>query len=110
MAIKNNLSYLGLYYSFLTLIFILFIDYSKIDQKLGLAIFGSACSISVGLSALSDDKNFPKTCKGRGRVLCELENLLFSIGGVHIVATFYFLVAVILFYAIRYSKHNSKKF
>ncbi|NOS74937.1 MAG: hypothetical protein HOP36_10465 [Methyloglobulus sp.] len=109
LAIKNNLSYLGLYYSFLTLIFILFIDYSKIDQKLGWGIFISACSVSSALSVLGDEMSFPKICKGRGRILCEIENLLFSIGGVYAVATFYFLVGIILFRAIRYSKYNNQK-
>jgi hypothetical protein len=108
-AINRN-SVFGFYFILLAIIFTLWIDYSKVDQNLVLAIFISACSFYSGLSVLGDEKSFLKVCQGRRRILCEIENLLFSIGGVHFVATFYFVLGIILFHAIRYSKYNSKKY
>jgi hypothetical protein len=100
----------GLYFSFVAMVFILWIDYSIIEKNLAWSIFFAVSMVSIGFSTLGDEKKFPKVCRGRRSILCDIENNLFSIGGVQAVATFYFMGAVLVFYWLRsYKNYKHKK-
>jgi hypothetical protein len=86
----------------------IWIDYSNLEinpKMIGL-IF-SFMFTANGFNLLKSDTLYPMVCKGRGRLLCDLENMLFALGGVRLIAMFYFVFALAFFY-LGFSKSSNK--
>lgn len=77
---------------------ILWIDTTKPSRALGLA--GMVVSFGIFMLAFSEATGhdlYPKQCHGRGILICELENLLFAVGGYPAAAIPGFLFAIFVF-------------
>ncbi|MDB5898688.1 MAG: hypothetical protein JWP41_2290 [Ramlibacter sp.] len=77
---------------------ILWVDFTRPNRALGLA----AIVISIGIALLGARTalgyvQFPQPCSGRGRLFCEIENLLFLIGGEFLAAAPFGVLAVCTF-------------
>jgi hypothetical protein len=76
---------------------VLWLDFSTPNRAVGLA--GIVFSIWIGLLAARSALGyveFPRPCTGRGRIFCEIENLLFQVGGEYLAAAPFGLLALVI--------------
>jgi len=77
----------------------LWIDYTNPSRTLGLAAIVFALGIGfLAVGVLDGTMPYLKECHGRGRLLCELQNLLYRIGGRPAAAVPWFVLAAAVLY------------
>ncbi len=71
------------------------VDYTKPSRALGLTgiVFSFGVTF-VAVSVLTGITPYPRECSGRGTLLCELLNLLYTLGGRPAAAAPWFLAAI----------------
>jgi hypothetical protein len=68
------------------------------EPNRALALSGVVASFGLGFIAVHiASAEFPRHCSGRRRLFCELENLLFSVGGENLAAAPWAAAAALLF-------------